>query len=197
MSHTIEDNALIARFQNGDKEAFTQLYALYSRKLFLNLVRLVKSEEIAAEILQDIFVIIWEKRSSIEIQQSFRAYLYRIGENKVADFFRRVRRDRNLLSKIQKIASEHYSYIEEDMISRENAEILKKAIDTLPPQRKQIFELCKLQGKSYNEVSSQLGISTSTINDHIVKGTKAIREFLYRNQQYSASLLLFILLKEV
>jgi len=197
MSHTIEDNALIARFQNGDKEAFTQLYALYSRKLFLNLVRLVKSEEIAAEILQEIFVIIWEKRGSIEIQQNFRAYLYRIGENKVADFFRRVRRDRNLLFKIQKIASEHYSYIEEDMISRENAEILKKAIDTLPPQRKQIFELCKLQGKSYNEVSSQLGISTSTINDHIVKGTKAIREFLYSNQQYSASLLLFILLKEV
>jgi RNA polymerase sigma-70 factor (ECF subfamily) len=197
MSHTIEDNALIARFQNGDKEAFTQLYALYSRKLFLNLVRLVKSEEIAAEILQDIFVIIWEKRSSIEIQQSFRAYLYRIGENKVADFFRRVRRDRKLFSQIQKLASEHYSYIEEDMICRENAEILKKAIDTLPPQRKQIFELCKLQGKSYNEVSSQLGISTSTINDHIVKGTKAIREFLYSNQQYSASLLLFILLKEV
>lgn len=197
MNYAIEDKILITRFQNGDREAFTQLYALYSKKLYLNLVKLVKSEEIAADILQDVFVITWEKRSSIEIQQSFGAYLLRIGENKVIDFFRKATRDKILLSKIKKIASQHYSYIEEEMISREDAEILKKAINTLPPQRKQIFELCKLQGKTYSEVSSQLGISTSTINDHIVKGTKAVREFLHSNKQYSTSLLLFILLKDL
>jgi len=197
MNNALEDKTLITRFQNGDKDAFTQLYATYSRQLYLNLVRLVKSEEIAAELLQDVFIAIWEKRDSIEIQQSFRAYLFRIGENKVTDLFRRARRDKILLSKIKKIASEHYSYIEEDMIAREDAAILKKAIETLPPQRRQIFELCKLQGKTYSEVSSQLGISTSTINDHIVKGTKAVREFLYSNKQYSIFLLLFILLKDL
>lgn len=197
MNNALEDKTLITRFQNGDKDAFTQLYATYSRQLYLNLVRLVKSEEIAAELLQDVFIAIWEKRDSIEIQQSFRAYLFRIGENKVTDLFRRARRDKILLSKIKKIASEHYSYIEEDMIAREDAAILKKAIETLPPQRRQIFELCKLQGKTYSEVSSQLGISTSTINDHIVKGTKAVREFLYSNKQYSTSLLLFFLLKDI
>lgn len=197
MNNALEDKTLITRFQNGDKDAFTQLYATYSRQLYLNLVRLVKSEELAAELLQDVFIAIWEKRDSIEIQQSFRAYLFRIGENKVTDLFRRARRDKILLSKIKKIASEHYSYIEEDMIAREDAAILKKAIETLPPQRRQIFELCKLQGKTYSEVSLQLGISTSTINDHIVKGTKSVREFLYSNKQYSASLLLFILLKDI
>jgi len=197
MNNALEDKTLITRFQNGDKDAFTQLYATYSRQLYLNLVRLVKSEELAAELLQDVFIAIWEKRDSIEIQQSFRAYLFRIGENKVTDLFRRARRDKILLSKIKKIASEHYSYIEEDMIAREDAAILKKAIETLPPQRRQIFELCKLQGKTYSEVSLQLGISTSTINDHIVKGTKSVREFLYSNKQYSASLLLFVLLKDI
>jgi RNA polymerase sigma-70 factor (family 1) len=197
MYYAIEDKTLIARFQAGDKVAFTQLYELYSRRLYLNLVKMVKSEEVATEILQDIFVIIWEKRASIEIQQSFHAYLFRIGENKVIDFFRRAKRDKEMFSRIKKIASEHYSYIEEDIISREDAEILKKAIDILPPQRKQVFELCKLQGKTYSEVSSQLGVSTSTINDHIVKGTKTIREFLYRNKQYSTSLLIFILFKDL
>lgn len=197
MNKTMEDKTLITRFQSGDKEAFTQLYRMYSKQLYLNLVKLVKSEEIAAELLQDVFIIIWEKRETIEIQQSFRAYLFRIGENKVIDLFRRARRDKLLFSKIKKIASEHYTHIEEDLIAREDAAILKKAIETLPPQRRQIFELCKIQGKTYTEVSSQLGISIATINDHIVKGTKTVREFLYSNKQYSTSLLLFILLKDI
>lgn len=197
MNKTMEDKTLITRFQGGDKEAFTQLYRMYSKQLYLNLVKLVKSEEIAAELLQDVFIIIWEKRETIEIQKSFRAYLFRIGENKVIDLFRRARRDKLLFSKIKKIASEHYTHIEEDLIAREDAAILKKAIETLPPQRRQIFELCKIQGKTYTEVSSQLGISIATINDHIVKGTKTVREFLYSNKQYSTSLLLFILLKDI
>ncbi|HJW18837.1 MAG TPA: RNA polymerase sigma-70 factor [Flavisolibacter sp.] len=197
MNNTMEDKTLITRFQNGDKEAFTQLYGMYSKQLYLNLVKLVKSEEIAAELLQDVFIVIWEKRDTIEIQQSFRAYLFRIGENKVIDLFRRARRDKLLFSKIKKIATEHYTHIEEDLIAREDAAILKKAIETLPPQRRQIFELCKLQGKTYTEVSSQLGISISTINDHIVKGTKTVREFLYSNKQYSTSILLFFLLKDI
>jgi RNA polymerase sigma-70 factor (family 1) len=197
MTNTNEDITLIARFQNGDKVAFTELYKLYSKVLYLNLVKLVKSEELASEILQEVFVVLWEKRGSIEIQASFRSYLFRIGENKVSDFFRKAKRNKDLLVKIKAIASGHYSHIEEDIISREDVQIVKKAIDTLPPQRRQIFELCKLQGKSYNEVSSQLGISTSTINDHIVKGTRTIREFLYSHQQCSTSLVLFILLKEL
>jgi RNA polymerase sigma-70 factor (family 1) len=197
MTNTNEDITLIARFQNGDKAAFTELYKLYSKVLYLNLVKLVKSEELASEILQEVFVVLWEKRGSIEIQASFRSYLFRIGENKVSDFFRKAKRNKDLLVKIKAIASGHYSHIEEDIISREDFQIVKKAIDTLPPQRRQIFELCKLQGKSYNEVSSQLGISTSTINDHIVKGTRTIREFLYSPQQCSTSLVLFILLKEL
>jgi RNA polymerase sigma-70 factor (ECF subfamily) len=197
MNPTKEDIALIARFQNGDKQAFTELYKLYSNTLYLNLVKLVKSEDIATEMLQEIFVIIWEKRHTIEIKSSLRAYLFRVAENKVMDFYRRVNRNKHLLSTIQKIASEHYSYIEEDIISREDASMIKKAIDTLPPQRRQIFELCKLQGKTYHEVSTQLGISPATINDHIVKGTKTIREFLYNHQQCSTSLVLFLLIKEL
>lgn len=197
MNSNIKDSALASRLKTGDREAFTELYAAYSKRLYLNLVKLVKSESIAEEILQDIFVIIWEKRYEIDIRLSFQSYLFRIGENKVTDFFRKARRDKNLFAQVKRIASEQYSHIEEELLSRENSEFLKKAIDTLPPQRKQIFELCKLHGKSYNEVSILLGISTSTINDHIVKATKSIREFLCCNMRYSPSLLLFMVLKDL
>lgn len=197
MKENFQESGLLARLQGGDKEAFTQLYALYSEQLFMNLLRLVRSEEIAEELLQDIFVLIWEKRQMIDIQHSFRSYLFRISENKVADMFRKFHRDKKLHDQILRIASEQYNSSEDELLSNENIEFVKKAIDSLPPQRKQIFELCKLQGKSYKEVSDLLGISTSTVNDHIVKATKAIRDFLYTNKHYSSSVILFLLLNKL
>ncbi len=198
MSHQslYNENELLSLLKKGDQEAFAQLYHLYSERLFLNLLKLVKSEQVAEELLQDIFILIWEKRQIIEIQQSFRSYIFRIGENKVSDFFRKAKRDKNLYAQIKAGTSEQYTHIEEALLSRENSELLRKAIEILPPQRKQIFELCKLQGRSYNEVSQQLGISTSTINDHIVKATKAIREFIY-SKGYSAAFIIFILVKGI
>jgi len=73
-------------------------------------------------------------------------------------------------------------YAEEIMISRENHDLLQRAIENLPPQRKKIFALCKIEGKSYEEVSCELGISTSTIRDHIVKANKAVKLYFYQNQ---------------
>jgi RNA polymerase sigma-70 factor (ECF subfamily) len=72
-------------------------------------------------------------------------------------------------------------HIEEMLLTKESAAILQQAIESLPAQRQQVFRFCKLEGKSYKEVSEILGISVSTISDHIVKGTKAIRSYLESN----------------
>lgn len=191
------EKELLSRLRQGDQEAFTQLYHLYSERLYRNLLALVKSEQLAEEILQDIFVQFWEKRATIDIQSSFRSYLFRIGENKVHDFYRKARRDQKLHAYIKAAASEQYTHIEEALLSRENAGLLQQAIDTLPPQRRQVFEYCKLQGRSYREVSELLGISTSTINDHIVKATRDIRQFIYANQKIAMALFLFSLGKDI
>lgn len=166
---------------------------MYSQRLYANLVKLVKSSAVAEEMLQDIFVLIWEKRRTIEINTSFRAYLFRIGENKVYDFFRRLKRDEQLYSYVRTTAAQQYTHIEESLLRQENNTLLHTAIGQLPPQRRQVFELCKLQGKSYQEVSALLGISTSTINDHIVKATRSIRQFLDDHRATNGALALIVL----
>lgn len=185
MNRDIFEKDLIEKLHQGDKAAFAKLYQLYSEQLYRNLLKLVKSEEIAEEILQDIFVLVWEKRQEITIRQSFGSYLFAIGANKVMDRFRKIKRDRKLYEYIKQAATT-YSHIEEDILKNENARALKAAIGALPPQRRQIFEQCKLQGKSYLEISNSLGISCSTINDHIVKATKSIRRYLVSDQFYSS-----------
>jgi RNA polymerase sigma-70 factor (family 1) len=185
------DHLLLSLLKQGDQEAFAQLYRLYSEQLYKNLLKLIKSEELAGEILQEIFIQLWEKRQTIDIQFSFRSYLFRMGENKVYDFYRKLKRDQKLFAYIKATATEHYTHIEEALLSRENVLLLQEAINVLPPQRRLIFDYCKIQGKSYAEVSEILGISTSTINDHIVKATRAIRQFIYTHQDVTIVLFLF------
>ena len=195
-THHIEKEWL-ARIKQGDQQAFAELYRAYSERLYKSLLRLVKSEQMAQELLQDIFVQFWEKRETIDVQSSLAAYLLRIGENKVYDFYRKLKREQTLLAMVKASASERYLPIEETALSEENGQLLRKAIETLPPQRRQVFECCKLQGRSYQETSELLGISTSTINDHIVKATKTIRQFIYDHQKMTVMLVLLSIGKDI
>jgi len=175
------EHELLSRLKAGDKLAFARLYELYSRPLYLNLLKLLKSEQLAEEILQSIFFTVWEKRETITINHSIKGYLFRVAENKVHDFFRKLKRDRKLYDYILGKSLEEYEDVEIKILHSEETALLNKAIENLPPQRKEVFYLCKMEGKSYLEVSRRLGISASTINDHIVKANRAVRDYILAN----------------
>jgi RNA polymerase sigma-70 factor (ECF subfamily) len=159
------------------------IYYAYGPKLLANLVRLVKSDNVAQEILQDVFLKVWENRENIDEERSFRAYLFKIAENKAYDFFRKASRDKKLQNSLIAAATEQFDQIETSLFAKENAFILEKAISELPRQRQLIFRLSKLDEMSYEEISRRLGISTSTISDHIVKATKAIRDYFRKHPE--------------
>ena len=163
---------------SGNEAAFEELYHLYSARLFGYLIRLIKSEAFATELLQEAFVKIWNNRQNIDPGQSFRSYLFRIAENLVYDFFRKAARDKKLQAILIFNACKDYSPVEESLLVKERNRLLREAIDALPPKRRQVFQLIKMEERSYEEVSDMLHVSTSTINDHIVKATKSIRENL-------------------
>lgn len=181
---------LLEQLINNDQQAFKQIYFLYSGRLYGNILKLVKSEPVAQEILQDVFMKIWDHRHSIDTAKSFRSYLFRIAENMVCNFYKKTSRDKVALRQLMSKSSEHYSHIEEEIFCKEEASFLSNAIRGLPPQRKQIFELCKMEGKSYDEVSRLLGISVSTISDHIVKANRYLREYYLKNSEIITPLLI-------
>jgi RNA polymerase sigma-70 factor (family 1) len=145
-------------------------------------LQLVKQAAVAEEILQDVFVKIWEKREMLDNQKSFRSFLYTIAKNLVVDLFRRAALDRRMLEKFIIDNTEFYNPFEGiDDPEEESKAIVQTALDILPPQRKKIYMLVKLEGKSYGEVAELLGISTSTINDHVVKATKSLKAYFDQN----------------
>lgn len=172
-----EEKELVRLLQAGDERAFEKLYDLYKLRILKKLIRLVKQEDIAVELLQDIFLKLWEKRGTLDPDQSFRSYLFRIAENKITDLFRRAAHDKKLLAHLQAAAAELCNTTEETIDFKEQQSLLEQAINSLPPQRQKIFILCKIEGKSYQETAELLGISLGTVNDHMVKAGRAVRKY--------------------
>lgn len=169
------EKKLLLRLRAGDGSALDYFYQQYSFSIYQKLINLVKLEAVAEELLQDVFVKIWENRHRIDPEQSFRSYFYVIAQNLVFDFYRKLARDRRLQKEVKAISCEGYEHVDEHISLLETQNLITEAINNLPAQQKRIFTLCKLEGKSYEDVSTLLGISTSTINNHIVQATKRIK----------------------
>ncbi|RYZ38092.1 MAG: RNA polymerase sigma-70 factor, partial [Sphingobacteriales bacterium] len=166
-------------------------YNTYSERLYYNILSLVKDRDTAEELVQDVFSKIWKNREKISIEKSFSSYLYTSSRNRVFDFFKQLRRNHELYARIQAIAAEHYSHIEESLLARENEELLHRAIETLPPQRRRAFELCKIEGMSYRQASEVMGISMSTVKEHMSTALDAIRSYITKHSEIAAGLIIF------
>jgi RNA polymerase sigma-70 factor (family 1) len=178
--NTYEEKQLLLHLTLSSEHAFLAIYKLYSGRLYGKLIKLLKSESQAKELLQEIFIKLWKNRQNIDPEKSFRSYLFKIATNIVYDFFRKKIREKTLQLELSKNRSTQYTHIEEEFMNKEASEVLQRAISLLPPQRQHIFRLCKIAGKSYDEVSHMLHISTSTISDHIVKANHFLKNYFSR-----------------
>lgn len=171
-----DEKELLARLRQDDRAAFDQIYQYYSLRIYSNILRMVKDADDAQELLQDLFLKVWEKRHSIDPNLSFKSYLFRIARNLVYNFIRDASIERKVQDYLAKVGTELHNAVEDTIVFKEQQQILEQAINNLPPQRRRVYQLCKIEGHSYQEVSDLLGISTSTISDHIVKATRFIKE---------------------
>lgn len=169
------ENDWVQALKGGSHRAFEQLYHRYKHPIYLNLLRLVHQHEVAEELTHDVFLKIWQLREEIDVNKSFSAFIRRIAGNLAIDFYRRAALDKKMQEELIKAATERLDAWVEEINRTENQVILKSVMQKLPPRRREIFTLCKLEGRSYSEVAHLFGISQGTVNDHIVKATKFLR----------------------
>lgn len=183
---------LVGLLCKDDEQAFKILYESYSNRLLGYLIKFTKSEDDAAEILQETFMRIWNNRKTLDPLKSFRSYLFRIASNLVYDYFRA----KALKKKIHAVLTDQNPVTveeEEIIFKKEDSRLINEAIRSLSPKRRKIFWLIKIEGHSYSEVSQLLNISSSTINDHVVKATKLIRDKLLLYHSIESAIILSII----
>lgn len=180
---------LLDQLSQGNESSFNALYKAYSRPLFIRVFNMIKSEDDAREIIQELFIKLWENRSSINTIKSFQSYIFAIANNLVYNHFRKISHDQALIQKLLHNTADHYLDGQELLENKEAAAIFQKAINQLTPQSKQVFQLCKLEGKSHKEVALIMGISMPTVNSHMTNAVKSMREYILKNQDVAILLM--------
>lgn len=187
---------LIREMQTGCQEAFTALYRHYSPHLYMNIIRMVHDPVLAEELVQELFTRIWQKRESQGITEDFQGYMYRIAQNLVFDFFRKMKKDRILLEKFKTITSEADASATADEIldHRQSMGIINNAIEHLPPQQKKVYKLVKQEGYTYKKAAEEVGISPFTVKEYLTLANKSIRNYLIHHSDAPRELILVVLI---
>ncbi len=173
----------LSLLKNGERKAFDVIYQHYSYPIYARILAMTKIHDVADELLQDIFLKVWEKRDSIDESLSFQAWIYKIAEHTVYDHYRKMSRDARMREDLVRNFAELYNHTEDYILNKERTSLLEKALRRLPAQRQLIFQLCRIEGKSYEEAAAILNISTSTVSNQLVKATKSIKDFVFFNSR--------------
>jgi RNA polymerase sigma-70 factor (ECF subfamily) len=172
---TNDDHVLSLLIKNRDKQAFTVVYQKYHTYLYALAMRYLKSAELAEDAVQHIFVKLWENTKNIEININLKNYLYTMTKNYILN---QIRNHKETLSIYyadaqQEISDEDTStnYLEDLQISA----ALYRAIDALPPQKKEVCRLKLQEHISNQEIAEKMGISVHTVKSHYQESIKMIR----------------------
>lgn len=177
-----DGEALRAALQAGDERAFTWLFNRYYQDLFAYACRIMREEEIAADMVQDTFYKLFAKRESLEVHTSMQAYLYKSVYNHCVNEIKRRRLEVSYMD--QELADFYFKEIlqtpEAEMVLR-NEEIrraVQEAISGLPERCREIFVLSKMQELSNKEIAERLGISEKTVENQMTKALSYLRKEL-------------------
>ena len=174
----MDDSLCLRELSEGSYEAFDTLYMRYSPIVEQFALSLLKRKEEADDITQNIFLKIWENRSSMSGVHSFRAYLFKMVRNAVYDTFSR-RKPTSGLQDSMELGDILRSEDMEGKISAKDLNMLMDmAVENMPEQRRRVFRMSRRDGLSHKEISMQLGISTKTVEYHMAKALAELRKII-------------------
>jgi len=173
----INEPELFAALAEGDERAFETIYHHYNKRLAPFVDKMVRSPELAEEIVQDIFVQLWLNRHLLQNVNHPTSYLFNIATNKTLDYLKKIANNAKLMERIAIRSTEYGNETEERIIFRESAAIIQMAVSALPEQRKMIYHLSRNEGLTHEQIAERLNISRHTVKNQLVHALKYIRNF--------------------
>jgi RNA polymerase sigma-70 factor (ECF subfamily) len=176
-----DDAALVARVRAGDEGALAAIFHAYATRLCAFAYRYVESRDVAADLVQDVFLKVWQNRGRWEIAESVRAYLYRATRNRALDFLKHESVERRWAEQAAR------DRLVDDALTsapsaaegtRDLADELVRVLDQLPERCRQVFLLRWHHDLSYAEISELMGTTPKTVENQMSRALRLLRERL-------------------
>ncbi|MEI6946444.1 sigma-70 family RNA polymerase sigma factor [Paraflavisolibacter sp. H34] len=179
------DEELVLRLKEDEADAFNALYWKYHQAVFANIFKLVREEEAARDLLQEVFITLWEKRATLDTEKSVSGWLFVVSYNKSVTYLKKVLQAAVAPDAVPEelpLAEEPHWNVREVQY-----QLLEEALGQLSPQRRRVFELCKLQGKTYEEAARELNISRYTVKEYLSAAVASIKSYIKDHPDYPLS----------
>ncbi|MBO9592507.1 MAG: sigma-70 family RNA polymerase sigma factor [Niabella sp.] len=173
------ERKLLTELAADSREAFTEIYLRYSPAVYDALLYFLKDEQDADELLQVIFIKVWEKRQQLAQAEHLENYLFMMTRNSVLNHLKQKAREETFISRYAR-KTLPVPDPEGGLQQKQYRELLKKAIDTLPLQQQRVYTLAEDEELSYEEIALRLSISKLTVKKHLELARRQVRAYMRR-----------------
>ncbi len=173
----MDDRELLQRIRRGEEQAFDVLFRQYYAALVGFTESLLRSRAVAEEIVQDVMLEVWRRRETLEIDLTWRSYLFRAARNRALNDLRHARVAQNAEPYVRGPESVEASSPAE-LDARELDREFRRVLASLPDPVRDVFQMSRRDGLTYNEIASALGVSVKTVEARMARALKELREQL-------------------
>lgn len=161
-------------------QAFDELYWKYQKAVYQNILKLIKDTVKSEDILQEVFIGLWEKRESIDSSRSVAGWLFVSSYNRSINALKKKLKESLAFKNFQQ---PDITATDEEDISDLQLQVLENAISHLSVQKRRAFELCKMKGKSYEETASEMHISKHTVKEYLSDANTFIKDYVRQHPE--------------
>ncbi len=172
----ITDETLTYLIKTGIKDAFRELFERYASQIYCFALKYLKNEQDSEELVQDVFVKIWEKRERLDKSKNIRSFVFTVAVNTIYDTIRR----KNIENSFLDFAKNNFDYQSEstwhEIIKNEMLSQIEELIQKMPDHQRVIFKLSRQKGLSNEEISKRLNISKRTVENQLYRALIFLRK---------------------
>lgn len=172
---------LVSRLRRGDVKAFDELYHRYVNRLFAFGFKYLKSKDETEELVQSVFLKLWETRETLKPESPIKSFLFTIAYNKICNIFRKKHYHREFLAEVLRSSPRTSPDLETSIEIRFFLDRVYELIDQLPEKQRAAFLKSRRDGKSSKEIAEELGVSSGSVDNYNADTLKFIRNYLKRD----------------
>jgi RNA polymerase sigma-70 factor (ECF subfamily) len=181
---------------SGEQAFFRELFDTYKLRLYEYIRSVSGSQYVAEEITQEVFVKLWQKRKDLGHVMHMDQYIFRMAKNKTINYLMETAADSKAAAALkQRILTDNNTVLDR-LYAADSAALIAKAVASLPPQRRRVYELSRKEGFSLEEIAIQLHLTRSTAKNHLSLALREIRAYLVAHGYPLALALILIILYE-
>lgn len=196
MSDTIDvkqytDHELMFQMNCDNQNAFSEIYNRYWHSLFLHAYKMLGNEDEAKDVIQDLFISLWDKRKCLRLKTNLKAYLYFTTRNRVINHIRKHRISDLFINEIARGISLADTGTQRTLEEKDLIQIIDNEINNLPPRMRTVFELSRRKYLTHKEIAEKLGTSEETIKKQISNSLKILKQRIGKQANVCPVFLIF------